>query len=119
MEIDKKKALEKKPYDEKTEEEKANIKYKGAAVTGKKSAMKKAGSILSDSEDEDKKKRNVTFGKEIIHDIERANDEDDYSGEKMKRSPRQEKDISDGRSEKERIKDELERKQREEAEEVK
>lgn len=81
------KANEKKPYDEKTEEEKKNINYKGA-VTGKKSALKKAGSILSDSDDDIKPKRGVTFGKEIIHDIERANEEDDYSGEKVKRSPR-------------------------------
>jgi len=81
--------------------------------------MKKAGSILSDSDDEGKKKRGVTFGKEIIHDIERANEEDDYSGEKVKRSPRSEKDISDSRSEKEKIKDELERKAKEDAETVK
>lgn len=96
----------------------------GGANTGKKGILKKPGSkVLSDSEDEGRQKRGITFGKEQIHKINRADEEDDYSGEKAKGSPRvdkpEERDISDGRTEKERVRDKIMEKQKREAAEVK
>lgn len=85
--------------------------------------------------DDDKKKRNVTFGKSTTYEVEAGENPDD-SGEFQtkgvyndgsKGSPRpsstdkkviSEKDLSDGRSEKEKIQEMLEKKQREELEEI-
>ena len=81
---------------------------------------------------EPKRKRSVTFGKSTTYEVLREsaeNDSGDFNnldiGGEGKVSPRpmkkilEEKDLSDGRNEKEKIKAELERKEQEELEAIK
>jgi len=103
----------KKIWEELDDNEKVErSKLTSGSISGKKGILKKPGSkVLSDSDDEGKSKKGITFGKEEIHKINRADEEDDYSGEKAKGSPRiekpEERDISDGRTAKERVRDNI------------
>jgi hypothetical protein len=118
---DKQDIIKMKPIELKTAEEKS-AHGTGGGAAGKKGVLKKGASGgFSDSEDDVKRK--VSFGKAKIYNIARDSDEDEYNGPHTggKGSPRtvEEKDISDGRTDKEKAKDEFEKKQAEEAQQIK
>lgn len=129
-----------KLHELKTEEEKkreAEAK-KTSSTTVSKSVLKRdfedkkaKGSGADDEDAESKRKRSVSFGKSTTYEVERADSEVstefiNKEGAGGKGSPRPakdkkviaEKDLSDGRSEKERILEMLEKRQREELEEI-
>lgn len=127
-----------KLHELKTEEEKkkeAEQKKASAGTTGKSNLKKEYEEKKKDKKDlrqdeDDKPKRNVTFGKSTTYEVEIG--ETDESNEFInkdnaggKGSPRpsdkkviEEKDLGDGRSEKEKILEMLERQQREQLEEI-
>ena len=147
LDLNKVKSSEPPPklYEHKTEEEKKKEQVKPGSSAATKSNLKKDSgdekpkdtkigyqSQNSNIGDDDKKKRNVTFGKSTTYEVEVGSEE---SGEFQtkdvheggKGSPRPsggdkkviaEKDLSDGRSEKEKILEMLEKKQREQIEEI-
>lgn len=124
-----------KLYEHKTEEEKKTTVTKAPASTATaaaKSNLKKEAEPVVVMSEEDRKKKGVTFGKSTTYEVEAG--EQDESGEYQtkdvhegrKGSPRPagdkkviaEKDLSDGRSEKEKIIEMLEKQQREQLEEI-
>ncbi|CDW77663.1 UNKNOWN [Stylonychia lemnae] len=124
-----------KLYEHKTEEEKkkeAESKKNSSAASAGKSNLKKDFDEKKKKEDEDesKRKRSVSFGKSTTYEVEKL--DSDQSTEFINKdnvggrgSPRPgdkkviaEKDLSDGRSDKEKILEMLERQQREQLEEM-
>ena len=113
-----------KLYEHKSEEEKKKESDKNN-LAGTKSNLKREQKeeekIKSDDDEEKRRKRSVTFGKSTTYEVERG--ETDESGDfhnkdihEGKGSPRpkdkkviEEKDLSDGRSEKQKILDMLEK----------
>lgn len=98
----------------------------------KKDNEEKLKSVSSSSNVDDKNKRGVTFGKSTTYEVDAAEDESgEYQTANLQKegkgSPRPgqgdkkviaEKDLSDGRSEKEKILEMLEKQQREQMEEM-
>jgi hypothetical protein len=126
-----------KLYEHKTEEEKKSKTAPATSAAATKSNLKKDAEDKPPAKEvalseEDKKKKGVTFGKSTTYEVEAA--ENDESGEYTtkdvhegrKGSPRPagdkkviaEKDLSDGRSEKEKIREMLEKQEREQLEEI-
>ena len=110
----KKSAMPVKPHEMKSESEKLK---EAEARKGTKSNLKKGG-------DEKLRKPSVTFGNETVYDINRESDEDLYAGsgrglKEGKGSPRGKvKDISDGRTEQEKIRDMIAEEEREKIEQI-
>jgi hypothetical protein len=132
-----------KLYEHKTEEEKKSKTAAAASSAATKSNLKKDSTIddkpkaTSSVSAGASEKKGVTFGKSTTYEVEAGNQEDesgeyhtkDIDKEGGKGSPRPggvtdkkviaEKDLSDGRSEKEKILEMLEKQQREQLEEIK
>lgn len=121
-----------KLYEHKTEEEKKTTGKVASTSAASKSNLKKEAEPVVVLSEDDKKKKGVTFGKSTTYEVEAG--EQDESGEYKtkdvhegrKGSPRPEgdkkviaeKDLSDGRSEKEKIIEMLEKQQRAQLEEI-
>jgi hypothetical protein len=129
-----------KLYEHKTEEEKKSKNSIASASTTKSNLKKdsaidekpKVAATISVAASE---KKGVTFGKSTTYEVEAGGDDEsgeyhtkdlDKEGTKSKGSPRpgidkkviDEKDLSDGRSEKEKILEMLQKKEREQLEEI-
>ena len=110
------------------EEKKKDAELKKGATPAGKSLLKKDFEDKKTEDEESRRKRSVTFGKSTTYEVEAGEESTEYinkEGAGGKGSPRPsekkviaEKDLSDGRSEKEKILEMLERQQREQLEEI-